>query len=84
MPSLSHFSRDFYSFFFFYDILVYSKGEEEHLSHLRQVMEVLWKNHLYAKLSKCHFGVREVEYLGHIVTAETVKANPNKVASMLD
>ncbi|KAF5471810.1 hypothetical protein F2P56_008577 [Juglans regia] len=52
--------------------------------HFKQVMEVLSANQLLAKLSKCTFGVPEVEYLGHVVLGEGVKANPNKVAFMLE
>ena len=39
---------------------------------------------LYAKPSKCSFGVQEVEYLGHIVSHEGVKADPNKIKAIMD
>ncbi|KAL0443611.1 UNVERIFIED_CONTAM: Retrovirus-related Pol polyprotein from transposon.6 [Sesamum latifolium] len=70
--------RPFLRFFilvFFYDILIYSKTWELHLSHLRQVLQVLSANRLYAKLSKCHFGVPSVDYLGHIIAADGVRAD---------
>ena len=50
---------------FFDDILVFSKTLEDHASHLKLVLEVLLKNQLFAKISKCVFGCHEVEYLGH-------------------
>ena len=49
------------------DILIYSTSGDEHECHLRCVFDQLCKHVLHAKLSKCEFGVREVDYLGHIV-----------------
>ena len=49
------------------DILIYSTSDDEHERHLRCVFDRLRKHVLYAKLSKCEFGMREVDYLGHIV-----------------
>ncbi|XP_040999388.1 uncharacterized mitochondrial protein AtMg00860-like [Juglans microcarpa x Juglans regia] len=69
---------------FFDDILVYSSCMEEHIDQLRQVLNTLASHCLYAKRSKCLFGVPEVEYLGHIVTSAGVKADPKKIAAMLD
>lgn len=60
---------------FFDDILVYSKGEQEHWVHLRQVLQILVDHQLYAKRSKCQFAVTKVGYLGHLISAEGVKAN---------
>ncbi|KAF5456115.1 hypothetical protein F2P56_025626 [Juglans regia] len=69
---------------FFDDILVYNRRWKEHLQHLKQVLEVLQQHQLYAKMSKCRFGVEEVDYLGHIISFEGVRACPNKIKSMLD
>ena len=52
------------------DILVYSKNKEEHEQHLRQVLQRLKDNQLYAKLSKCTFFANSIEYLGHIADGE--------------
>jgi len=49
------------------DILVYSKSEEEHVEHLRIVLQVLKEKQLFAKLSKCEFWLREVSFLGHVI-----------------
>jgi len=69
---------------FFDDILVYSGDMETHATHLRTALDLLRRNQLFAKSSKCIFGCKEVEYLGHIVTAEGVSADPGKIAAMVD
>ena len=48
------------------DILIYSKSQEEHEQHLRLILELLRKEQLYAKFSKCDFWLREVHFLGHV------------------
>lgn len=68
---------------FFDDILVFSKCLDDHVSHLRIVLRVLLSHQLYAKQSKCVFGCSKVEYLGHIISGEGVKANPKKFFAML-
>jgi hypothetical protein len=69
---------------FFDDILVYSKGLEEHTAHLKTVLQILALHQLYAKMSKCVFATSEVEYLGHIISGEGVKTDPKKIAAMVD
>ena len=59
------------------DILVYLRTLEEHLTHLRLVLERIQKAGLKLKLAKCAFIRKEVEYLGHILTPEGLKTNPN-------
>ena len=68
---------------FFDDILVYSQSLDAHLSHLRIVLEVLLSHQLFAKQSKCVFGSAKVEYLGHIISGEGVKADPKKISAMV-
>lgn len=63
---------------FFDDTLIYSKTWKEHLKHL-EVVSVLEKNQFYTKLSKCTFGQKEVEYLGHIISKEGIKVDPSKI-----
>ena len=67
---------------FFDDILVFSSNLYDHLSHLKIVLEILQSHQLYAKQSKCVFGYAEVEYLGHIISREGVKADPKKTLAM--
>eukprot|EP00253_Pinus_taeda_P009461 PITA_09461 len=50
--------------------------------HVDRVLQLLEEKHLYAKRSKCFFGVQEVEYLGHIVSHEGVKVDPSKIKSI--
>ena len=50
------------------DILIYSKNEEEHAEHLRIVLQRLREHQLYAKFSKCDFWLKEVQFLGHIIS----------------
>jgi hypothetical protein len=65
------------------DILVYSKTPEEHLQHLESVLQTLSDNKLYANFEKCAFNNPEVEYLGHVVSAEGIKPDPKKVQAVL-
>jgi hypothetical protein len=69
---------------FFDDILVYSKDLETHLTHLSLTLETLMQNSLFSKLSKCKFACLEVEYLGHIVSAQGVCADPSKIKAMVE
>ena len=64
------------------DILVYSADAEQHELHLRTVLERLRQHTLYAKRSKCDFGVLQVEYLGHIVGGGKVWADPAKILAV--
>jgi hypothetical protein len=67
---------------FFDDILIYNKLWEEHVQHVDKVLQLLEEKQLYAKPSKCSFGVQEEKYLGHIVSHEGVKVDPNKIKVM--
>ena len=66
------------------DILIFSKTEEEHLDHLKQVLDLLRANKYYAKISKCHFMKDELEYLGHIVGRDGIRVDPRKVKAVND
>ena len=58
------------------DILIYSKNKEEHSQHLRQVLETLQTERLYAKFSKSEFWIRKVDFLGHVVSKEGIHVDP--------
>ncbi|WVZ48654.1 hypothetical protein U9M48_000075 [Paspalum notatum var. saurae] len=60
------------------DILIYSKNEKEHEEHLRVVLTRLREHKLYAKFSKCAFWLREVGFLGHILSEKGVAVDPSK------
>jgi hypothetical protein len=66
------------------DILIYSKSEEEHVQHLRVILQRLQDHQLYAKFSKCAFWLREVPFLRHVISAEGIAVDPSKVQEVLE
>ena len=66
------------------DILIYSGSGEEHAEHLRIILQTLREHRLYAKLSKCLFWLDSVAFLGHIVSAEGISVDPQKVEAILN
>ena len=62
-------------------ILVYSKNEE-HKEHLRLVLGKLREHQLYAKFSKCEFWLKEVGFLGHVISGEGIGVDPTKVVTV--
>jgi hypothetical protein len=66
------------------DILVYSKTEEEHAEHVRLVLGTLREHQLYAKFSKCEFLLKEVGFLGHVLSAGGVSIDPSKITSIME
>ncbi|MCH86093.1 Ty3/gypsy retrotransposon protein [Trifolium medium] len=67
---------------FFDDILIYSHDWQSHLEHLETVLSTLQNHGLVANKKKCSFAQKEVEYLGHLISAEGVAVDPNKVVSV--
>jgi hypothetical protein len=65
------------------DIVIFSKNEEEHNEHLCLVLQKLRKNHLYAKLNKCEFWLKEVSFLGYIISEGGISVDPSKVNDVL-
>jgi hypothetical protein len=65
------------------DILIFSKNEEEHDEHLRLVLQKFRENQLYAKLSKYEFWLKEVSFLGHIISEGGISVHPSKVKDVL-
>jgi hypothetical protein len=61
------------------DILIYSKSEEEHAQHLRVILQRLRDHQLYAKFSMSAFWLKEVPFLGHIISVEGIAVDPSKV-----
>ena len=84
---MNHIFRPFLDQFvvvFIDDILVYSKDREDHDTHLRVVLEILRKEQLYAKMSKCEFWLKEVSFLGHIVSEEGIRVDLRKIEVTLE
>nr|GEV86098.1 putative reverse transcriptase domain-containing protein [Tanacetum cinerariifolium] len=61
------------------DILIYSNTKEDHEVHLGLVLELLRKEKLYAKFSKCEFWLQEVHFLGHVVNKNVIHVDPSKI-----
>ena len=66
------------------DILIYSGSGEEHAEHLRIILQTLREHRLYAKLYECPFWLDSVAFLGHIVSAEGISVDPQKVEAILN
>lgn len=64
------------------DILVYSRTEGEHLVHLRMVLNALREQQLHIKVSKCAFCMHEVDFLGHVISADGIKVDPKKTEAV--
>jgi hypothetical protein len=65
------------------NILVYFKDEEEHEEHLYQILQKLRDHRLYAKLSKCEIWLKQVSFLGHIISKGGIYVDPNKIQDVL-
>ncbi|GJV94746.1 putative reverse transcriptase domain-containing protein [Tanacetum coccineum] len=67
---------------FINDILIYSKTKEEHEMHLGLILDLLKKEKLYAKFSKCKFWLREVQFLRHMVNSDGLHVDPSKIEAI--
>jgi hypothetical protein len=65
------------------DILIYSRSEEENEEHLHLVLQKLREHRLYAKLSKCEFWMKQVAFLGHVITKGGMSVDTSKVQDVL-
>jgi hypothetical protein len=65
------------------DILVYSRSEEDHEGHLRLVLQKLRDHKLYTKLSKCEFWLKQVAFLGHVISKGGISVDPSKIQDVL-
>ncbi|KAG8501046.1 hypothetical protein CXB51_003141 [Gossypium anomalum] len=66
------------------DMLIYSRDESEHDEHLKIILQTLRDRKLYAKFSKCEFWLREVGFLGHIVSTSGIRVDLSKILAILD
>ncbi|GJS36587.1 putative reverse transcriptase domain-containing protein [Tanacetum coccineum] len=63
------------------DILIYSKSKQE---HLKLILELLKKEELYAKFSKCEFWIPKVQFLSHVIDSQAFRVDPAKIESIRD
>ncbi|GJR68749.1 putative reverse transcriptase domain-containing protein [Tanacetum coccineum] len=66
------------------DILIYSKNKKEHEEKLKAILELLKKEELYAKFSKCEFWIPKVQFLGHVIDSQGIHVDPAKIESIKD
>ncbi|GJS19691.1 putative reverse transcriptase domain-containing protein [Tanacetum coccineum] len=64
------------------DILIYSKSKEEHEVHLKLILELLERDKLFEKFSKCEFWLQEVHFLEHVVNSEGIHVDPSKIEAV--
>ncbi|GJX97558.1 putative reverse transcriptase domain-containing protein [Tanacetum coccineum] len=64
------------------DILIYSHNEKEHEEHLETILELLKKEELYAKFSKCEFWINTVKFLGHVIDSSGIHVDPAKIEAV--
>ncbi|TYK05031.1 reverse transcriptase [Cucumis melo var. makuwa] len=79
MNRIFHQYLDQFVIVFIDDILVYSMDKKAHEEHLRIVLQTLRDKQLYAKFSKCELWLNQVVFLGHVVSADGVSVDPQKV-----
>ena len=65
------------------DILVYSMDAQEHEQHLKIMLQILREKQLFSKLSKCDFWLKEVSFLGLIVSTEGIRVDPVKIEAIV-
>ncbi|GJY50973.1 putative reverse transcriptase domain-containing protein [Tanacetum coccineum] len=66
------------------DILIYSKSKQEYEEHFKLILELIKKEELYAKFSKCEFWIPKVQFLGHVIDSKVIHVDPAKIDSIKD
>ena len=70
---------DLFVIMFIDNILIYSKSEEDHANHLRIILHTLKDHQLYAKFSKYEFWLNAIAFLGHIISSDGIRVDPQKI-----
>jgi hypothetical protein len=87
MCLMNHVLREFIGHFvvvYFDDILIYSRNETEHCDNIRQALQVLRDNKLYANFEKCTFAKDKVIFLGYVVSKHGVEVDQSKITAIQD
>ncbi|GJT27220.1 putative reverse transcriptase domain-containing protein, partial [Tanacetum coccineum] len=87
MDLINHVCKPFLDKFvivFIDDILIYSKNKKEHEEYLQAVLELIKKEMLYAKFSKCEFWIPKVQFLDHVINSQGIHVDPAKIESIKD
>ncbi|GKB07328.1 putative reverse transcriptase domain-containing protein [Tanacetum coccineum] len=66
------------------DILIYLKSKQEHKEHLKSILELLKKEELYAKISKCEFWIPKAQFLGHVIDSQGIHVDSAKIECIKD
>nr|GEU64094.1 putative reverse transcriptase domain-containing protein [Tanacetum cinerariifolium] len=66
------------------DILIYSKNKQEHKEHLKLILELLKKEQLYAKFSKCEFWIPKIQFFGYVIDSQGIHVDPANIKSIKD
>ncbi|GJY42446.1 reverse transcriptase domain-containing protein [Tanacetum coccineum] len=82
IPKTAQLPSDMFVIVFIDAILIYYKTREEHEEHLGLLLELLKKERLYAKFSKCEFWLQEVQFLGHVINGDGIHVDPSKIKAV--
>jgi len=74
---------DYFIVVYLDDILIFSKNPEEHTKHIRKVLVHLQKNLLFTKLEKCKFSINTTEFLGFVISPDSISMSKSKVDTIL-
>ncbi|KAI7933772.1 hypothetical protein MJO29_016727 [Puccinia striiformis f. sp. tritici] len=82
MTSLLREFIDVYVQVYLDDILIYSKSESDHIRHVESVLEILRREELRCSGAKCSFGLREIQYVGHVIGYNSIRPMEEKRVSV--
>ena len=82
MNKIFHYDMGRWMMVYVDDVIIYSKTAEEHLQHIRQILEKLRKHGLYIKPKKCKFTETEISYLGHIINQDGIHTDSLKIQAV--
>lgn len=83
MNRIFHPYLDQFMVVFIDNILIYSKSYEVHAEHLMVLLLTLKVKKLYVKLYKCEFWLKEVIFLGHVISSGGITVDPSKIDAVL-